>query len=93
MIKHNTYFEERVQSLRFPASENELSVGVISPGTYSFSTASAERVKILSGSVEFSPDGGPSRAVQEGESYEVGPGSSFVVACSEYVAYICSFLK
>ena len=52
-MDHRVYFGGQVQSLRFQSGLKDASVGVINPGEYCFSTESAERVQILTGSVQF----------------------------------------
>lgn len=91
-MKHNVYFDGAIQSLRYTNGEREVSVGVMSPGTYHFSSEVAERVEVLSGCLEFSLDSVISkRLVISGEAYDVPPETSFCVSCNESVAYICYF--
>jgi purine/pyrimidine-nucleoside phosphorylase len=89
-VNHNNYFDGKIQSLRFHGESGDASVGVITPGEYSFTTDSAEHVEILSGSLEFRMQQ-VRRQVAAGASYDVPPGVTFTVACSRPVSYICYF--
>ena len=51
-MKHNIYFEGKVQSLGLTTSEGTATVGVISPGKFTFSTSSEEQMVIISGTLE-----------------------------------------
>jgi purine/pyrimidine-nucleoside phosphorylase len=46
MLKHNTYFEGKVQSVGFERNGFKATVGVIAPGEYHFNTAAAERMTV-----------------------------------------------
>ncbi len=92
-MKHNIYFDGQVQSLRFPSQGIDVSVGVMAPGRYTFSTETDERVEILHGRVNFVSGAGEERLVIAGESYSVAAKSSFDVSCSDFVAYLCSFAR
>jgi purine/pyrimidine-nucleoside phosphorylase len=93
-MKHTLYFDGDVQSLRFKEGAHEMSVGVMAPGSYSFSSVSAESVEILSGSVEFRLEScSASRVISQGESYQVPPNTSFQIGCAEHVAYACHFIN
>lgn len=50
-MKHNVYFDGKVQSLGLDEREGCATVGVIEPGTYSFSTSSEERMTMVAGSM------------------------------------------
>ena len=39
-MKHNSYFEGKVQSLALREHDGPATIGVIEPGSYSFSTSS-----------------------------------------------------
>lgn len=50
-MKHNVYFEGKVQSLGLDEHEGYATLGVIEPGAYTFSTSSEERMTIVAGSM------------------------------------------
>ncbi len=51
-MKHNLYFEGKVQSLEINTPEGYATVGVIEPGKYTFSTDSEEHLFIVAGSMK-----------------------------------------
>lgn len=51
-MKHNVYFEGNVQSLGLNTPEDYATVGVISPGKYTFSAEFEEHVYIVSGNIK-----------------------------------------
>ena len=48
-MKHNSYFDGKVQSLGLNTTEGYATVGVIEPGQYNFKTDAEERVQIVAG--------------------------------------------
>ncbi|MCX7028185.1 MAG: pyrimidine/purine nucleoside phosphorylase [Spirochaetes bacterium] len=57
-MKHNSYFEGKVQSLGIDEREGYATLGVIKAGRYSFSTSSEERISIVSGAMKVKLPGG-----------------------------------
>ena len=51
MIKHNSYFDEKVQSLGFEGKTQPVSVGVMEAGEYRFGTEAAERMQVITGAL------------------------------------------
>lgn len=91
-MKHNVYHEGKVQSLSFQAERGPGTVGVITPGHYSFTADTRERVVIVSGTlkVKLSPDAAW-LVVHPTESYEVPTGRTFEVEAVNDVAYVCFY--
>ncbi len=95
MLKHNTYFDDKVQSVGYERNGRRATVGVIAPGEFHFGTDAPERMTVVSGELEVKVAGAGSetwRAYPAGTSFEVGGKSGFdvrAVACS---AYLCEFL-
>jgi uncharacterized protein YaiE (UPF0345 family) len=93
MLKHNTYFEGRVQSVGFERNGRKASVGVIAPGEYHFGTEAPERMSVTSGElfvrVQSESD---FRAYPAGTSFEVPAKSGFDVRTSGASAYLCEYL-
>ena len=48
-MDHNVYFEGKVQSLTMETEQGRATVGVITPGKYTFSTSTQERMVVTSG--------------------------------------------
>ncbi len=94
MLKHNTYFEGRVQSLGFERNGLKASVGVIAPGEYHFGTGAAERMTVISGLLAVKLDGASEwHRYAMGTSFEVPANSGFdVQAIGGPAAYLCEFL-
>jgi purine/pyrimidine-nucleoside phosphorylase len=89
-IKHNVYFDGKVQSLGFNVEGDYTTVGVITPGTYRFAAELEERVTVIKGNltVKISEHW---RDVCPGQGYLVPRGISFDVRTEEYVAYVCHY--
>jgi uncharacterized protein YaiE (UPF0345 family) len=93
MLKHNTYFEGRVQSVGFDRNGMRATVGVIAPGEYRFNTAAAERMTVVSGQLSAKLPGGGWQAYPAGTYFEVPANSGFDVrADGGAAAYLCEFL-
>lgn len=93
MLKHNTYFEGKVQSVGFERNGRKASVGVIAPGEYHFGTDAAERMSVTSGELFVRVQGESDfRAYPAGTSFEVPAKSGFDVRASNASAYLCEYL-
>ena len=51
-MKHNSYFDGKVQSLALNTPEGPATAGVIEPGKYTFKTDSEERMQVIAGAFE-----------------------------------------
>jgi uncharacterized protein YaiE (UPF0345 family) len=91
MLRHNTYFEGKVQSVGFERHGRHATVGVIAPGEFHFDTDAPERMTILSGELD-AKIGGAWKSYPAGTSFEVPGKSGFDVRAREPVAYLCEFL-
>ena len=49
MLKHNTYFDGKVQSIGFERNGRRATAGVIDAGTFHFGTDATERMTVVSG--------------------------------------------
>jgi uncharacterized protein YaiE (UPF0345 family) len=93
MLKHNTYFEGRVQSVGFERNGRRLTAGVIDVGEFHFGTDAAERMTVASGELTVRRDGSEAWVVYPvGTSFEVPAKSGFDVRAAAPAAYICEFL-
>ncbi len=92
-IKENGYFAGGVKSLGFSQQEQEMSVGVMLPGEYTFGTQAPERMTVVKGTLVV-------KRVEEvdwttyssGESFDVAGNSSFDLQVKEATAYLCEYL-
>ena len=92
MLKHNTYFEGKVQSVGFERNGRGHTVGVVDAGEFHFDTGGAERMTVVSGELWARLPGGEWRAFPAGTSFEVGAKSGFDVRAAAPAAYLCEFL-
>ena len=90
-MKHNSYFEGRVQSLALSEGDGPATVGAIEPGEYSFSTSSEERMTIVAGSMRVRLPGAEWREYAVGETFVVPPKASFDIEARADVAYVCRY--
>ena len=93
MLKHNTYFEGKVQSVGFERNGMSATVGVIAAGEYHFNTAAAERMTVTSGLLQAKLAGTEWQSFPAGAYFEVPANSGFdVKAVGGPAAYLCEFL-
>jgi uncharacterized protein YaiE (UPF0345 family) len=90
-MKHNTYFQDKVQSLALSEKEGPATVGVIEAGKYSFGTTKEERMTLIAGAMKVRLPGGEWKALIAGEGFIVPPNVSFEVEAPADVAYICRY--
>jgi uncharacterized protein YaiE (UPF0345 family) len=93
MLKHNTYFEGKVQSIGFERLGRRMTAGVIAPGEFHFGTEAPERMSVISGelAVRFAT-GSDWRLYAAGTVFEVPGRSGFDVRATDPTAYLCEFL-
>jgi uncharacterized protein YaiE (UPF0345 family) len=92
MLKHNVYFEGKVQSVGFERHGRKATAGVIAPGEFHFGTDAPERMTIVSGELEAKIGAGGWKSFPAGTTFEVPGKSGFDVKATEAVAYLCEFL-
>jgi uncharacterized protein YaiE (UPF0345 family) len=93
VLKHNTYFDGKVQSVGFERNGLKATVGVIAPGEYHFNTGAAERMTVTSGLLLAKLPGGDWQTFPAGTYFEVPANSGFdVKATGGVAAYLCEFL-
>jgi purine/pyrimidine-nucleoside phosphorylase len=93
MLKHNSYFDGKVQSVGFERNGRRQTAGVIDVGEFHFDTGAAERMTVVSGELWARlPGDGDFRAYPAGTSFEVAAKSGFDVRATAPAAYLCEFL-
>ncbi|MEA2695898.1 MAG: purine/pyrimidine-nucleoside phosphorylase [Myxococcales bacterium] len=93
MLKHNTYFEGKVQSIGFERLGRRMTAGVIAPGEFHFGTEAPERMSVISGELAVRlATGSDWRLYPAGTVFEVAGRSGFDVRAVEPTAYLCEFL-
>jgi purine/pyrimidine-nucleoside phosphorylase len=91
MLKHNAYFDGKVQSIGFERHGRKMTAGVIAPGEYHFGTDAPERMTVVSGELE-AKIADVWRAYPAGTTFEVPAKRGFDVRAKEPAAYLCEFL-
>jgi hypothetical protein len=91
VMKHNIYFEGRVQSLALMTKDGPATVGVITPGRYTFSTEFEEHVVIATGTLRVRLPQQEWKTIAESETYQIPRRCSFDVEADADVSYICYY--
>lgn len=93
MLKHNSYFDGRVQSVGFERNGRRATVGVVAPGEFRFDTDAPERMTVTSGELSVRLAGSQAwQTYPAGTTFEIPGKSSFDVRASGSSAYLCEFL-
>ena len=90
-MKHNIYFDGKVQSLALITEEGNATVGVISPGRFSFSTSSEEHMIVTSGKLKVKLPNQDWKTMGKNSEWIVPANSSFDVEVDKDVSYICYY--
>ena len=92
-IKHNSYFDSKVQSVESERNGRKFSVGIIAAGEYHFGTDAAERMTVISGMLSAKLDGTDEWInYPAGTNFEVPSKSGFDVKAAADTAYQCEYL-
>lgn len=92
MLKHNSYFDGKVQSLGYERHGRRQTVGVIVPGEYQFTTDGAERMSVINGELHARVGNGAWTAYPAGTAFEVPAKTAFHVRAAAPSAYWCEFI-
>lgn len=92
MLKHNSYFDGKVQSLGYERHGRKQTVGVIEPGEFTFNTDGPERMTVVNGELQAKTGDGAWVVYPAGTAFEVAAKSSFRVKAEAPAAYWCEFL-
>jgi uncharacterized protein YaiE (UPF0345 family) len=90
-MKHNSYFDGKVQSLVVSTPDGPATVGVIEPGIYSFGTNCEEHMHIVAGTLKAKLPGGDWKSHGKGQFFVVPPNVKFEVEAVADVAYLCHY--
>jgi uncharacterized protein YaiE (UPF0345 family) len=90
-MKHNRYFDDKVQSLGFSDAEGDATVGVIDRGEYAFGTTQRERMTVVTGTLWYRVPGNAWLCAGPGEGFAVPAGVTFEVKAEGPVAYLCRY--
>src|SRR5437016_2909143 len=90
MLKHNAYFDDKVQSIGFERNGRRQTVGVVSTGEFHFGTDAPERMTVVSGELHVRLDGSQSwLAYPAGTTFEIPGKGGFDVRAVQPAAYLC----
>ena len=92
-MKHNSYFDGKVQSLAVGTPDGPATVGVIEPGKYSFGTDCEEHMHVVTGTLKARLPGGDWKSYGKGQSFIVPPKVKFEVEAAADVAYLCHYQR
>jgi uncharacterized protein YaiE (UPF0345 family) len=93
MLKHNSYFDGKVQSIGFERHGRRMTAGVIDRGEYHFNTDAAERMNVIGGELSVRlTEKSEWQRYPAGTAFEVPAKSGFDVKADEPSAYLCEFL-
>ncbi|MGZ8463417.1 MAG: pyrimidine/purine nucleoside phosphorylase [Candidatus Deferrimicrobiaceae bacterium] len=90
-MKHSVYFDGEVQSLGVNAADGFATVGVIEPGTYTFSTSSEEHIVLTEGTLRVRLPDEDWKVFSKGQEIVVQPKVSFEIEAQADVAYVCCY--
>ncbi|ARV75264.1 pyrimidine/purine nucleoside phosphorylase [Vibrio campbellii] len=92
-IKENSYFAGGVKSLGFNQQGQDVSVGVMLPGEYTFGTQAPERMSVVKGALIVKKAGEVDWVTYNtDEFFEVEGNSSFELQVKDATAYLCEYL-
>lgn len=92
-MKHNSYFEGKVQSLAVNASDGPATVGVIEPGQFNFGTNCEEHMHIVTGTLKTKLPGSGWKSYGKGQFFVVPPNVTFDVEAAGDVVYLCYYKR
>ena len=92
MLKTNSYFDGKVQSIGFDNAEGRSTVGVMEPGEYTFGTNTVEYMTVISGEMKVLLPGETEwKVFGKGETFIVGKDLSFSLVLEAQSAYHCLY--
>jgi len=90
----NIYHDGKVTSRTVILSDgSRQSLGVMLPGEYTFNTAEAEIMEMMSGELEVKLPGEDWKTLQTPESFNVGANSSFDLKIKTVTDYCCTYIQ
>ena len=93
MLKHNVFFDGKVQSVQFERNGRRTTAGVIDRGEFHFDNSVPERMTVISGELQIRTPGESAwRRYPAGTAFEIPAKLGFDVKAEEPSAYLCEFL-
>lgn len=92
--KANIYYDGKVTSRTVEFSDGSIkSLGIMLPGEYTFATADAEIMEMLSGDLEIRLPNEEFKTLNTPETFSVPANSSFDLKIKTVTDYCCSYIK
>ena len=92
MFKTNEYFDGKVKSIAFEASEGATTIGVMAKGEYEFGTSTVEYMTVTSGKMTvLLPKETEWKTFNEYETFIVEKDTKFKVKVDEATSYKCVY--
>ncbi|WP_354637436.1 pyrimidine/purine nucleoside phosphorylase [Kitasatospora camelliae] len=92
MFKVNEYFDGTVKSIAFKQENGPATIGVMAPGEYTFDTAGAETMHVISGALTVKLPGADSwETFAAGTRFDVPGDSTFHLKVDVDTAYLCEY--
>ncbi|PCI42715.1 MAG: hypothetical protein COB51_12585 [Moraxellaceae bacterium] len=91
MLKVNSYFEGKVQSIGFKTATLPATVGVMVAGEYEFATSEHETMTVISGALTVKLPGTDWKTFRDGEVFKVAANEKFQLKVAQDTAYLCTY--
>ena len=92
MFKVNEYFDGKVKSLAFEASDGPATIGAMAPGDYEFGTSTLEIMTVVSGQLTVKLPGSETwQDFTAGQSFRVEAQQKFQLKVASDTAYLCLY--
>ena len=93
MLDVNEYFNGKVKSISLQTATLPATMGVMTPGEYTFTTDCKEIIDIVSGELDVQLPGCDWVTYAEGQVFEVEAQQSFHLKVNRDVAYLCKYVR
>ncbi len=92
MIKHNSYFDGKVQSLGLDGHDKPATVGVMAKGEYEFGTEAPEQMQVIAGELVVKLPGSDTwQSFKAGTDFHVPGNNKFQLQVPVDTAYLCIY--
>ena len=92
MLDVNEYFDGKVKSIAFHTGTLPATVGVMSPGEYTFSTSQNETMTVVSGKLTvLLPESDTWETYKQGDEFYIPAHCSFQLKVDIETAYLCTY--
>ena len=92
MFKTNEYFDGKVKSIAFAATEGPATLGVMAPGEYEFGTSSIEYMTLVSGIMTvLLPGQSEWKEFKPFDTFMVPKDQKFKLKIASDAAYLCRY--